>query len=73
MRRNVYAGRMIIQPKSGSSNSADRAKLLNWPGISTASQFTNRGITNSVVTACGLETNLVLGGSNCRGLGSGMG
>ena len=54
------------EPKSGSSTTAARAKWLKGFRISTASQFTLRVITDSVTTACGLTTYLILGGAKCR-------
>ena len=64
-RSGLRSGR-TFQPKSGSSNPADRAKPLKELRISTASQFIIRGITDSVATACGLKTYPILGGSKCR-------
>ena len=47
--------RLVHEPKSGSWNPADRAKALKCLRLSTAPQFTNRVIFDSVTCACGLR------------------
>ena len=57
---------LVIEPKSGSSNTPDRAKAMKYRRFSTAPRITNRVITDSVISACELSIYPVLDDSNCR-------
>lgn len=57
--------RGAFHSRSGSSNPADSATLMKCFKFPTATQFTIRVITNSVTTACGLNSYRILGRHNC--------